>query len=81
MQQIKDSYLYILQKNLANDCFIKKRTFQSESKAGSKDNFAEQTNQHTHPPSKVKCEVAKIRAGRKWHAMETVMTNEQILAE
>ena len=45
------------------------------------DNFIEQTNhQHTHPPSRTNCEVSKVRAGIKWRAMETVLTNQQILA-
>ena len=36
---------------------------------------------HTHPPSQTNCEVSKVRAGIKQRATETVMKNQQILAE
>ena len=55
--------------------FKKKRALQSESNA----DFDEQTNHHTHPPSKSNCEVAKVRVVRNQHATETVMINQQIL--
>ena len=38
-------------------------------------------NQHTHPPSKTNCKVAKVRAGIKRRATETVIRKQQILAE
>ena len=34
-----------------------------------------------HPPSKTNCEVAKVRAGIKRRATETVIANQKILAE
>ena len=43
------------------------------------DDFVEQTNQHTHSPSQTHCKVANVRI--KQRATETVMKNQQILAE
>ena len=84
---IKDGYLYILQKNLANDftsweCVLRRRGHcKARVKLDLNDNFVEQTNQHTHPPGQTNREVAKVRTGIKRRATETLMTNQQILAE
>ena len=45
------------------------------------DDFVEQANQHMHPHGQTNYEVTKVRAGIKWRATETVMTNQQVLAE
>ena len=84
---INDRYLYIPQKNLANDftsweCVLRRKVHcKTRVKLGPNDDFVEQTNQHTRPPSQTNCEVVKVRAGIKQRATETVMTNQQILAE
>ena len=84
---IKDGYLYILQKNLANDftswvCVLRRKGHcKARVKLDPNDDFVELTNQHTHPPYQTNCEVAKVRAGIKRRTTETVMTNQQILAE
>ena len=83
---IKNGYLYILHKNLANDfisqeCDLKGKGYcKARVKLDPNDDFIEQTNQHTHPPSRANWEVPKVRAGIKRRAMETVLTNQQILA-
>ena len=84
---IKDGYLVILQKNLANDltsweCILRRK---GQSKARVKfdanDDFVEQTNQHTYPPTQINCDVAKVILGIKRRVTETVMTSQQILAK
>ena len=84
---IKDGYLYILQKNLANnfaswECVLKRKgDCKARVKLDPNDDFVEQTNQHTHPPNQTNCQVAKVRAGIKRRATDTAMANQQILAE
>ena len=84
---IKDGYLYILQINLANDfttwgCVLRrKKHCKARVKLDPNDDFVKQTNHHRHPPSQTNCKVAKLRAEIKRPATETVMTNQQILAE
>ena len=85
---IKEGYLHILQENLANDftsweCVLRRRReyCKARVKLDPNNNFVEQTNQHTHPLSQTNCEAAKVRAGIKRGATETVMINQQILAE
>ena len=79
--------MYILQKNLANEftsweCILtRKGHCKARVNLDLNDDFVEQTIQHTHPPSQTNCEVAKVRAGIKWHATKTVITNQQILVE
>ena len=74
---MKDGYMYVFQKNLANDiasweCVL---TRKSQCKARIKliinDQFVEQVNEHTHPPSATACELAKIKAAVKRKA-ETI---------
>ena len=78
---IKDGYLYILQKKLANDftsweCILRRKGHcKARVKLDPNDDFMEQTNQHTHPPNQTNCEVAKVRAGIKRHATEGTAIN------
>ena len=84
---IKDGFIYTFQKFLANDfasweCVLRRKgQCKAKVKLDPNDNFVEQTNQHTHPPSLINCEVAKVRAGIRRRAQDTVMTSQQILAE
>ena len=84
---IKDGYLYILQKNLTNyfnpwECALRRKGHcKARVKLNPNDDFVEQTNQHTHLPSQTNCKVAKVKAAIKRRATETVITNQQILAE
>jgi len=43
--------------------------------------FIEQTNEHTHPPDQVQCEVANVKSGIKRQAQTTVQQSQHILAE
>ena len=78
---IKDGYLYILQKKLANDftsweCILRRKGHcKARVKLDPNDDFMEQTNQHTPPPNQTNCEVAKVRAGIKRRATEGTAIN------
>ena len=64
------------------ECVLRRKGhYKVRAKLDPNDDFVDQTNQHTHPPNQTNCEVAKVRAGIKRLATETVMTNQQILAE
>ena len=79
--------MYILQKNLTNyfnpwECALRRKGHcKARVKLNPNDDFVEQTNQHTHLPSQTNCKVAKVKAAIKRRATETVITNQQILAE
>ena len=73
---IHEGYMYLFQKNLANDVisweYEKRRREECKAKikldeAG---NFLERINNHTHAPSETKCETAKVRANTKIRATE-----------
>ena len=65
--------------------YKKKRALQSESKAGSKWRLCWMTNQHTHPPSKSNCEVAKVRAavskGSIWRSGDHLACSRKSLSQ
>ena len=74
---IHEGYMYVFQKNLANDVisweYEKRRRGECKAKikldeAG---NFLGRVNNHTHTPSETKCEIAKVRANIKRRATET----------
>ena len=58
---LKNGYLYILQKNLANDftscVFVLRRKdhYKVRVKLDPYDDFVEQANHHTHPPTYTEC--------------------------
>ena len=43
------------------------------------DDFIAQTNEHTHPPSEITCEVSKIKSNIKRRATDTMDTSQHIL--
>ena len=74
---IHEGYMYVFQKNLANDvtsweCEKRRR---GECKAKIKlveaGNFRERINNHTHAPSERKCKISKVRANIQRRATET----------
>lgn len=83
---LNDGYIYIFQKNLANDLTswecVDRRKGQCKArvKLTIMDEFVQQVNEHTHPPSQVKCEVAKVTASVKLRAETSNDTSRQILA-
>ena len=82
---IRNGYIYVFQKSLADDvssweCVLRRK---GQCKAGVKltvtDDFIAQTNEHTHPPSEITCEVSKIKCYIKRRATDTMDTSQQIL--
>ena len=74
---IHEGYMYVFQKNLANDatsweCEKRRRgECKAKIKLDEAGNFLERINYHTHAPSETKCEIAKVRANIKRRATET----------
>ena len=83
---LKDGFIYFFQKTLANDvssweCSLRrKEQCKARVKLTSDDQFIEQTNEHTHPPSETNCELARVKAGIKRRAETSNDTSRQILA-
>lgn len=82
---IRNGYMYVFQKNLANDltsweCILRRRGQCKEKvKLTLTDNFVEEVNVHTHPPSQPQVEVAQVKASIKRKTETTNDTCQQIL--
>ena len=85
---IRNGYMYLFQKNLANeitswDCVLR-RNNNNQCKARVKltatDEFVEEVNVHTHPPSQTQVEIAKVKSSIKRKSTTTQDTSQQILA-
>ena len=82
---IHNGYMYVFQKNAANDvrcyeCVLhRKGPCKAKVKLGVNDNFLEQLNDHTHPPSQTNIEVHKAKASIKRTAIITNDTCQQNL--
>ena len=63
--------MYVFQKNLANDVTSwecekrRRRECKVKIKLDEAGNFLERISNHTHAPSEIKCEMAKVRANIK----------------
>ena len=74
---IHEGYMYVFQKNLANDvasleCEKRRRDgCKAKIKLDEAGNFLERINNHTHTLSETKCEIAKVRENIKRRATET----------
>ena len=85
---IRNGYMYIFQKNLANEItswdFDLRRNNNNQCKARVKltatDEFVEEVNVHTRPPSRTQVEVAKVKSSIKRKSTTTQDTSQQILA-
>ena len=83
---LKDGFLYVFQKNLANDitswdCVNRRKGHcKARVKLTITDEFVTQINEHAHAPSQVNCEVAKVKAGIKRRAETSNDPSRQILA-
>ena len=82
---MKDGYMYVFQKTLANDvkcyeCVLRRKgECKAKIKLTPEDNFLNQLNEHTHLPSQTKIEVEKVKARVKERAENTNDTSHQIL--
>ena len=81
---IKDGYMYVFKKSLAKET----PTWECELRQNCKcwayikldvfEGFIGQRNEHSHPPSKTKCNIAKTKVNLKRKATETMDTSRQI---
>ena len=88
---IRNGYLYVCQKPLANgatsgECVKRKGSKNNPGYCNAKvklsavDAFIEAVNEHSHPPSQTQCEVAMVKAGIKRRAENSNDTTQQVLA-
>lgn len=83
---IKDGYTYVFQKTLSNEvksyeCVLRRKgQCKARVKLSANDEFLEQFNDHTHPPSQTKVEVTKVKAKVKERASTSNETPQQVLA-
>ena len=84
---IKDGYMYVFKKRLANDvtsweCVLRRKGTQCNAtiKLSVLDEYIGMNNAHTHPPSQTQAEVVKVQAAMKRRAETTEETTQQILA-
>lgn len=82
---IRNGYLFTFKKMLANgvkcyECVLRRKgECKVTVKLDENDQFIEQTNEHTHAPSQVQVEVAKVTAGIKRRAQTSDNQPQQIL--
>ena len=82
---IKDGYMYLFKKRLANDnstweCeWLRNCECRPYTKLNVFEDFIEQRNEHSHPPSQTKCNTAKTKVDLKRKATEIMDTTRQIL--
>ena len=83
---IKDGYIYVFKKRLANDissweCELRRKgQCRATVKLEPTDEYICMLNEHTHPPSQTKCEVTQVKVGIKRRATETRDNARNILA-
>ena len=83
---LRDGYLYVFKKNLANDitsweCVLRRQgQCRASIKLDAQENFVEEVNDHTHPPSRTECDLVKTKASLKRRATETLDSSRQILS-
>ena len=82
---IHEGYMYVFQKNLANDVTSREwgkgrgGEYKTKIKLDEVGNFLERIKDDTHVPSEAKCEIAKVRANIKRRATETQNPAQVIL--
>ena len=82
---IKDVYIYVFKKCLANDnstweCELRRNgEWRAYIKLGVFEDLIEQRNEHSHLPSQTKCNITKTKVNLKRKATETRDTMRQIL--
>lgn len=83
---LKDGFLYVFKKNLSDgssswECELRRRGLcRASVKLDVLEDFQGMVNEHTHPPSQVKCEIAKVKSNIKRRATETLDPARQILS-
>jgi len=74
---IRNGYIYLFKKNLANgsswECELRRSgQCRASIKLDEAEDFLAEVNQHTHAPSDIKCETAKVKANIKRRATDTL---------
>ena len=83
---LKDGYIYLFKKNLANEitsweCELRRKgECRASIKLDELDNFVEQVNEHTHPLSATKCETTKIKERIKRRARDSLDSQREIVS-
>lgn len=82
---IRNGYIYLFKKNLANgsswECELRRRgECRASIKLDEAEDFLAEVNQHTHAPSNIKCETTKVKANIKRRATDTLDPPRHILA-
>jgi hypothetical protein len=84
---IHEGYVYVLQKELANDlrsfeCVLRRKgECKAKIKVSLLDDVVGQVNEHTHQPSNSNCEVVRLKSLIKDRSEQTRDNPQQILAE
>ena len=83
---LKDGYIYLFKKNLANgitswECELsRKGECRASVKLEELDNFVEQVNEHTNPPSATKCEATKVKENIKRRARDSLDNPREVVS-
>ena len=83
---LKDGYIYLFKKNLANEitsweCELRRKGDCGASiKLEELDNFVEQVTDHAHPPSATKCETTKVKENIKRRARDSLDNPREIVS-
>ena len=77
MKLLQNGYMYTRQKPLAqraiSSMVLRRQHCKARVKLIATNEFIEALNEHSHPPSDIRCEVAKVKAGIK---CQTETTND-----
>jgi len=82
---LHNGYIYVFQKDLANEircyeCDLRRKgQCKAKIKLDLNDEVVEELNQHTHPPSQVQTELAKVRNDMKAAAETTLDTPQHVI--
>ena len=83
---LKNGYIYLFKKNVANgmtswECELRRKgQCRTSIKLNELDNFVEQVNEHTHPPSVTKCEITKVKESIKRRERDSLDNPREIVS-
>ena len=77
---LKDGYINLLKKLCKWNNFVGVRECRASVKLDELDNFVEQVNKHTHPPSATNCETTKIKENIKRRARDSLDNPREIVS-
>ena len=83
---LKNGYIYLFKKNVANgmtswECELRRKGYcRASIKLNELDNFVEQVNEHTYPPSVTKCEITKVKESIKRRERDSLDNPREIVS-